>query len=242
MKPMPKTKTKIILLILLIFLITVFGADRALNFYRIIFNLYPKKAALATVRSFSFSDKDSLKEWSEKIFSGSVSYTIESVEGVSCVHAVSDNTCSAMYYQLKLDAKRHPFLSWKWRVAVFPNKPGTDNLHKKAEDDYAARMYVIFPAIFFANSKALEYVWAKDSTPGIITSSPYSANIKRIVLESGKTGEWVSEERDIYNDYMLAFGSKPARAIGAISFMCDSDSTKSNAEAFFGDINIFYKK
>ncbi|MDD5680699.1 MAG: DUF3047 domain-containing protein [Candidatus Omnitrophica bacterium] len=231
-----------ILLGTLIFLIVAFGADRVFDFYRIVTRLFPAKPVLATAKLFSFSDKDSLQEWNEKILNGRTTYTIESAEGESYVRAVSDNSCSAMYYQIKLDPNRHPFLSWRWHASVFPDKPSPDNLCSKAEDDYAARMYVIFPAIFFANSKALEYVWVKDSMLGTITSSPYSANIKVIVLESGAKAEWMREERDIYNDYVEAFGTKPTLEIGAISFMCDSDSTKSKAEAFLDDIKIFYKK
>jgi hypothetical protein len=231
-----------ILIGVLIFLIIAFSADRMFNFYKIALRSIPAKAALMTVKSFSFSDKDSLKEWSEKILKGRVSYAVESQLGESYVHAVSDNACSAMYYQIRLDANRHPFLSWRWRVAVFPNKTCPDNLSSKADDDYAARIYVIFPAVFFPKSKALEYVWANDAEPGAIVSSPYSPNIKVIVVESGLKEGWAEEERDIYKDYVAAFGSKPIRAIGAISFMCDSDSTKSKAEAFFGGIKIFYKK
>jgi len=231
-----------ILIGILVLLIIVFSADRIFNFYKIASCLFPPKETFATVKSFSFSDKNSLKEWSEKILKGRVSYTVESQLGESYVHAVSDNACSAMYYQIRLDANRHPFLSWRWRVAAFPNKTCPDNLSSKADDDYAARLYVIFPAIFFANSKALEYVWANDAKPGTVVSSPYSPNIKVIVVESGQKEGWEEEERDIYKDYVAAFGSRPMLAIGAISFMCDSDSTKSKAETFFDDVKIFYKK
>lgn len=226
----------------LILLIIIFSADKIFNFYKTVPRLFPFKKTLRAVKSFSFSDKDSLKEWSEKILKGHVSYTVESQDGESCVHAVSDSVCSAMYYQMRLDAGRHPFLSWRWRVAAFPNKPCPDNLSSKAQDDYAARIYVIFPAAFFPSSKALEYVWANDARPGTAVSSPYSSNIKVIVVESGRKEGWSEEERDIYRDYMAVFGSRPTLAIGAISFMCDSDSTKSKAEAFFDSIKIFYKK
>ncbi len=238
---MNKLRIKILIGVLIL-LIIVFSADRMFNFYKMALRLFPHEEAVTTVKSFLFSDKDSLKEWSEKILKGQVSYTVESREEESYVRAVSDNACSAMYYQIRLDANRHPFLSWRWRIAAFPAKTCPDNLYSKADDDYAARFYVIFPAIFFANSKALEYVWANDAKPGTIVSSPYSQNIKVIVAESGRREGWAEEERDIYKDYVAAFGSRPMLAIGAISFMCDSDSTKSKAETFFDDIKVFYRK
>ncbi|MDP3789883.1 MAG: DUF3047 domain-containing protein [Candidatus Omnitrophota bacterium] len=238
---MNKLRIKILIGVLIL-LIIVFSADRMFNFYKMALRLFPHEEAVTTVKSFSFSGKDSLKEWSEKILNGQVSYTVESQEGESYVHAVSDNACSAMYYQIRLDASRHPFLSWRWRVAAFPNKTSPEDLSRKGQDDYAARVYVIFPAIFFPKSKAIEYVWANDAKPGTIVSSPYSPNIKVMVAESGTREGWAEEERDIYKDYVAAFGSRPMLAIGAISFMCDSDSTKSKAETFFDDIKIFYKK
>jgi len=130
-------------------------------------------------------------------------------------------------------------------INSFPSKNSPDNLLNKKEDDFAARMYVIFPALFFSNSKVLEYIWAEDIEIGTVVSSPYSDNIKLIVVERGLMNEndgWITEERDIYKDYVWAFDSKPRLKMGAIAFMCDSDSTKSNAEAFFDEIKIFYKK
>ncbi len=237
---MNKTAAKILLPILIL-LSAVFFADRIFDFYKIISRLFPVEKVITGVKSFPFSDKDSLKEWNEKVLHGKVSYIVESAGEESYVRAVSDNACSAMYYQIKLDANRRPHLSWKWRVGTFPNKACPDNLCSKADDDYAARFYVIFPAIFFANSKALEYVWANAAASGTIASSPYSDNIKVFILQSGEKDGWMPEERDIYKDYVEAFGEEPKLAIGAISFMCDSDSTKSKAEAFFDDVNIFYR-
>lgn len=236
---MNKITTKILLFVLIL-LLTVFCADRIFDFYKIVSRPFPIEKGLTSVKSFSFSGKDSLKEWSEKVLHGKVNYAVEFAEGESYVCALSDSACSAMYYQIKLDANRRPHLSWKWRVRTFPDKACPDNLRSKADDDYAARFYVIFPAMFFPNSKALEYVWANSAAPGTIISSPYSDSIKIVILQSGEKNEWVSEDRDVYKDYLDAFGEKPNLTIGAISFMCDSDSTKSKAEALFDDVNIFF--
>ena len=226
----------------LFFLIALFCLDRTYGIYNILIKIFPPKREAALIKHFAFDNADSLKEWSEKVFKGHVKYTLESSDGISYVHAISDSSCSAMYYDIKLDASKHPHLSWKWRIGAFPQKNGKDDLYSKREDDFAARVYVIFPALFFANSKVLEYVWTRDLPAGTIASSPYSGNIKIVVLESGERAEWAAEERDIYKDYVEAFSAKPQLAIGAIAFMCDSDSTKTKAEAFFGDIKLFYKR
>ena len=100
-----------------------------------------------------------------------------------------------------------------------------------------------FQVRFFSKTKVLEYIWVKDLEVGTISSSPYSDNIKLIVVESGlkEDGQWVYEERDIYKDYLEAFDIEPRLDIRAIAFMCDADSTKSKADALFDDIKIFYK-
>lgn len=231
-----------VLTAILLFLAALCCFDRTCGIRNIISRMFPPEKEAAVVKLFSFDDKESLKEWKEKVFRNHVTYSIESSEEGSYAHAVSVNSCSAMYYQIKLDANRHPFISWKWRVATFPEKARQDDLSSKTEDDFGARLYIIFPAIFFANSKVLEYVWAKELPQGTIASSPYSDNIKIIVTKSGEKGEWVLEDRDIYKDYVNAFGAKPQLAIGAIAFMCDSDSTKTSAEASFDEIKIYYKK
>ncbi|MBL7070705.1 MAG: DUF3047 domain-containing protein [Candidatus Omnitrophica bacterium] len=206
-------------------------------------HIFPEKK-VDVIKYFPFSSDDSLKEWDKKILHKRVDYSIETKDDESYVRAMSRRSCSALYHKMNLDVKGRPFISWKWRVGDFPDKRLPEDLLNQEEDDFAARVYVIFPAIFFSNTKVLEYVWARDLEAGEISSSPYSDNIKLMVVESGPSAEdkWVTEERNIYVDYLLAFKSKPKAKIGAIAFMCDSDSTGSSAEAFFDDIKVFYKE
>jgi len=91
--------------------------------------------------------------------------------------------------------------------------------------------------------KSIEYVWSDDLPKGTIITSPYFANIKLIVVESGKKNndEWVFEERNIYDDYKRAFGTSPS-GVGAIALMTDTDNTLSTAEALYTDIKVGYKK
>jgi len=238
-----KLRTKISL-VLTIFLVTLLCLYKLFNFFRIISFPLPKKEGFTLIKYFPFSTKDSLKEWDEKVFNKRVDYRIETKDNESFVHATSNHSCSALYHKIKLDVNRQLTLSWKWCVNSFPNKRFPDNLLCKEEDDYTARVYVIFPALFFSNSKVLEYIWAKDLKVGTVSSSPYSDNIKIIVAESGikKENDWATEERNIYDDYMLAFNIPPKFKIGAIAFMCDSDSTQSNTDAYFDEIKIFYKR
>ncbi|MFH1752738.1 MAG: DUF3047 domain-containing protein [Candidatus Omnitrophota bacterium] len=195
------------------------------------------------VKHFTFSRDDSLKEWQVKAFKGRVAYSIGKADGKGFVRAASDNTASALYYKVKLKTEKRPLLSWKWKVEKFPSKRGGESLKDPKQDDFGARVYVIFPSFFFTKTKALEYIWTESVKEGTISPSPYSKNLQLVVVESGKRegAGWVSEERDIYEDYIEAFGEPPKSDIGAIAFMTDADSTKSSAEALYDEIKIGYK-
>lgn len=208
-------------------------------------SLAEKTAKFRLVKAFPFIKENSLKEWEEKVFKGKVMYRIEKERGVSYVRASSDNSASALYYRIKMDAKnRRPTMKWKWSVEKFPTKKAPEVLGGETEDDFAARVYVIFPAMFITNWKVLEYIWAETIPSGTIGTSPYSKNIKLIVLEQGlnKDKKWASEERDIYSDYVKLFGRKPEYNIGAIAFMTNTEHTGTSADAMYGDIAIGYRE
>ena len=197
------------------------------------------------VKAFPFSEENALKEWEEKVFRGKVVYRIEQGKDLSHVRATSDKTASALYYRLKLDAKKKdPVISWKWNVDRFPQKKTKESLETENEDDFAARVYVIFPAMFFTNSKVLEYIWSETLPEGMIGTSPYSKNIKLIVTRSGPNPDkkWFQEDRDIAADYMKAFGAKPEYNIGAVAFMTNTEHTGTSADAMYDEINLGYKE
>jgi len=198
-----------------------------------------------SAKLFSFSGGDALKEWEEKVFKGRVVYTIEKDQDVSYVRAQSAGSASALYYKIKLDAKdNRPTLSWKWRVDRFPVKAGPESLETENEDDFAARVYVIFPALFITNYKVLEYIWAESLPVGSVGTSHYSKNIKLIVLESGKARDdkFVVEERDIVGDYINVFGEPPEHDIGAVAFMTNAEHTNTSADALYDEIDLGYKE
>jgi hypothetical protein len=138
-------------------------------------------------------------------------------------------------------------ISWYWKIIQFPEKsePASENEDSGwiEKDDYAARVYVIFPSLNFKKTKSLEYVWDDKLAEETIMTSPYFKNIKIIVAQSGKkqAGEWVFEERDIKKDYEKAFGKSPRSNVGAIALMTDTDNTLSTAEALYRDIKVGYK-
>ena len=205
----------------------------------------PSRYETRLVKWFPFSEDNSLKEWEEKIFKNKVVYRIEKDEPLSYTRATSTAAASALYYRIRLDSRvRAPVVSWKWRVGRFPVKKLPESLGTQNEDDFAGRVYVIFPAVFFTNSKVLEYIWAEKLPVGMTDTSPYSKNIKLLVLESGaaEEGQWRSEERDIVSDYLKVFGRPPEYDIGAVAFMTNAEHTGTSADAMYDEIKLGYRK
>ena len=200
-----------------------------------------KQGIARLIKQFSFSDVRSLDEWREKILRGKVEYGLEEIDGSSYIRAKSLRTASALYHDIKIDMKKRPILSWKWRVDRFPKRNLPETIEGKKEEDFAARVYVMFPAAFFTNSKAIEYIWAETLPKNTTGESGYSKNIKIIILESGKSDDWVYEKRNIYEDYVKLFGKEPRLNVGSIAFMTDSDSTKTEANAVYDEIEVGYE-
>ncbi|MFH1878804.1 MAG: DUF3047 domain-containing protein [Candidatus Omnitrophota bacterium] len=193
------------------------------------------------VKEFTFVDNADLGNWEEKkLSSGRTKYSIAEYAGKNCVRADSDDSASALYYKTELKFTKDPFLSWDWTPVRFPGRKHPETLDKKKEFDFVAQVYVIFASKFFLKTRAIQYVWAKDAPVGAKAYNPYTSNVRIIVLESGETGEWRHEDRDIRSDYRELFGEELQKDVAAVSFMTDSDSTGDSAEAYYTNIVIGY--
>jgi len=209
------------------------------------YRVHIERYTVELVKFFPFSQENALKEWEEKIFKGKVIYKVEKEDPLSYVKASSAAAASALYYKIRLEAgDKHPVISWKWNVEKFPSKTKPENIESEDENDFAARVYVIFPSMFLLNSKVLEYIWAETVPAGTVGTNPFSKNIKIIVARSGlnKNKEWFFEERDIIEDYMKAFGGKPEHDIGAVAFMTNTEHTGSDAVSMYPDIKLGYRE
>jgi hypothetical protein len=83
----------------------------------------------------------------------------------------------------------------------------------------------------------LSYVWDNRLAPGTVLANPYTDRVRMIVVRSGnaEAERWVSEERNVLDDYRRAFGEEPP-AIAGVAVMTDTDDTGASATAWFGDI------
>lgn len=186
----------------------------------------------------SFSSSG-LSGWSEKSFQGTTDYRIVEEEGRKVLFARSDNSASGLIFDTSFDPQEFPVLSWRWKVSDTIRKGDS---RSKSGDDYAARVYVVFPHWFFPKTKTLNYIWANQLPKNSSQLSVYTSNDMMIAVESGsaKAGEWVTVQRNLLDDYRQAFGEEPTK-VGAIAIMTDTDNTGETAEAWYGDIKALRK-
>jgi len=179
---------------------------------------------------------EGLSGWEQKIFKGQTTYTLDTEYGATVIMARSKGTASGLFKKIHLDPQRYRYLIWSWKIAgIIAN--GDES--SKSGDDYAARVYVIFPGRFFWQTRAINYIWANRLPAGQSIPNAFTSSTMMVAVESGplKAGRWLTEKRDILGDYRSLFGEEP-RAIGAIAIMTDTDNTGSEATAWYGDIAI----
>ncbi|PYN23299.1 MAG: hypothetical protein DMD76_17680, partial [Candidatus Rokuibacteriota bacterium] len=72
---------------------------------------------------------------------------------------------------------------------------------------------------------------------GTRLKSPRADNVRIVVVESGgaRLNEWRAYERNVAADYAALFGRQPPR-VGKLAVMVDSNDTRGEAEALFGDL------
>lgn len=179
---------------------------------------------------------DSLAGWESKSFKGDTDYKLLKENGRITVKATSHAAASGLIRKLSFDPKKYRYLRWSWKIRQ--TIAGGDEKSKHG-DDYAARIYIVFPGKYFWQMRAINYIWANKLPKGESVSSPYATDSKMVAVESGnqRAGQWITEEVDLLADYRRLFGENPHEA-EAIAIMTDTDNTGGSAEAWYGDITL----
>jgi hypothetical protein len=176
--------------------------------------------------------------WTAKEFVGHASVDLVRDDARLALRLRSERSSFALYRDVVVDVNEFPFLSWAWKVVRLPS--GGD-VRERATDDQAAQVYVIFPRwpAPTRNSDVVGYVWDSRAPVGTRLTSTQAANVKIIVLESGRSqaATWRVEQRDVAKDYAALFG-RPAPRVGQVAVMIDTNDTRETAEAFIGDLSF----
>lgn len=179
---------------------------------------------------------EGLNGWEAKSFKGTTEYRIIKENGRSVLKARAKGAASGISKKLTFDSRTYRYLRWSWKVA---DTIAAGNERTKQGDDYAARVYVVFPGRFFWQMRALNYIWANKLPKGEFVPNAFTANAMLLAVQSGpaRAGQWVSEQRDILADYRRMFGEEPPLA-GAVAIMTDTDNTGAEASAWYGEITL----
>jgi hypothetical protein len=148
----------------------------------------------------------------------------------------SDNDSSTISKEVKVEVKAYPMLQWRWRVVAVPPR---GDARKAETDDQAAQVYVTFPRFPAAvRSRIIGYIWDSNAPAGATFPSAKVGNVTYVVVRSGTAdlGKWMTETRNVYDDYKRIYGEEPKEAVGAVSLSTNSQNTASRAEALFGEI------
>ena len=152
------------------------------------------------------------------------------------LHLRSRADNSTISKEIKVDVKELPLLVWRWKAVTLP--AGGDCRRKEA-DDQAVQIYVAFPRFPTAvRSRIIGYVWDTTAPVGTIVKSESSGLVTYVVVRSGATelGRWLTETRNVYDDFKRIYGEAPTESVGAVSVAIDSNDTRSSAESHIGTI------
>ena len=178
-------------------------------------------------------------------------------EGKTVLKVDSSNSAGSMVMPVALlGAPTTTTLQWRWKVSRILDKADMDD---KLADDHSARLYVFFDVpleslsladrtkVKLARSiagvdmptAALCYVWDNKHRVGYTAWSPFTRQLRKVVLQSGPDaiGQWRLESRDVAADFRQAFGFE-APAVTGVSVGNDTDNTDDRVTSWFGDISF----
>jgi len=186
-------------------------------------------------------------------------YRLENYQGKTVLSANSKTSASGLAVKLRPRQANNLLLQWEWK-ATSPIV-NADNAVGYA-DDAPLRILVAFDGnksklplkekmtFEMANLisgqempyATLMYIWSGKSPVDSIITNTHTTRIKMIVVDSGwdHLGQWHKHQRDLESDYRRAYGEVPGQVIG-IALLTDTDNTKSETHAYYGDIELIRK-
>ena len=183
-------------------------------------------------------------------------YGLRVWDGVAAVEAQASKSMALFGRPLEIDLQKTPFLCWQWRIDA---PVASADMTQKSGDDYAARVYLTFnvppdqlgvltrAGLALARSiygnqvpdAALNYIWDNRHPVGTVQANAYTDRARMLVLRSGGdlVGRWVTERRNVLEDYRLAFGDTGGQLRG-LAIASDTDNTGEDAHAGFADFRF----
>ena len=183
-------------------------------------------------------------------------YDLVDDAGTTVLHAIADDSASALACPMRLAPRDAPTIAWRWKIARLI--PDADSREASREDaparivlefDGDTRKLPLLERGVYAVAKrvagrelpyaTLMYIWSNRERVGTVIANPHTRRIQMIVATSGDAGvnAWQAVSRNVHDDFVRAFGEEPGM-LTAVGVMTDTDNTGSHAEAWYGDIRF----
>jgi hypothetical protein len=185
--------------------------------------------------SLGLDGRGAPKGWQLKQKRGQAQFSLQKVDGIDALLLQSTNTSFSFQRELNSDLKEYPILSWKWKVTKLPD--GGD-FRSPGVDDQAAQLFVAF-----SKSKFIVYIWDTTAPKDLVADAfaPPFMSIKVIVVRSGhgETGKWITETRNVYEDYKKLYGDGGTSPIvSGMRIQINTQHTRTSAESCFADVSF----
>lgn len=181
-------------------------------------------------------ENQSLEAWQHKSFKALTQYQPVSLNNKKVLQAKSQGTASSLYKEVRIDLQKTPYLNWSWRI---DKKLAWVDESQKQGDDFAARIYLVIKGEwFFWQTKAINYVWARQSPQEANWANPFTGDSVRMVAirsNGDHIEQWYTEKRDVLVDFRRFFGDD-IRFIDGIALMTDTDNASGDALSYYADI------
>lgn len=148
----------------------------------------------------------------------------------SYLHMEADRASASVITRCdNVDLARTPVLRWRWRATALPE--GAD-ARSRSLDDQAIGIYVGTGSQL--SNKSVAYHWDTETPRGSEGSAAYGLGGIRVKWftvrnkEDG-TGSWITEERNVAEDFRKAWGFVPDKVFITVS--CNSQYTGTEASA-----------
>jgi hypothetical protein len=177
-------------------------------------------------------------------------------QGRPVVQADAESSVSLYRRRLRIEPAELGTLSFSWMV---PALMANADLSRAESEDAPVRLVLAFEGdrgrLSAKNQMLFElmetvtgeappyatlmYVWDTRTPVDSLISAARTDRVRTIVVDSGEamTSTWRFHERRIAEDFRRAFGEEPGALI-SVALMTDSDNTRSNVRAYYGEVKL----
>ncbi len=161
--------------------------------------------------------------------------TVVSEDGVRALRLRSHNEHSTIAKEVHVDLRATPILEWSWKAVKLPD--GAD-IRRRETSDLTGHVLIAWPRPpALVRTRLIGYVWDAAIPAGSMERSRKTSLVTFFVVRSGSAdlGRFIVERRNVYEDYVRAFGEPPPNP-GAVAISIDTNDTHATAEAVIGRI------